>query len=256
MIHRATDAARLNEIMNDPAVRPWVANDADGALDLTPVVANTSNVALVGEHGGMVFLALQKGIYEVHTSILPAGRGEWGTAMMQACMLFMFTRTDAYELSTRVPRGHIAAKAAAQGVGMRYEFTRPDGCVFRNRRVDVDLYSYRVQDWMAIAPGLAEAGRWFHERLESEAKRLGVADQQHDPDQNHNRYVGAAVLMAFGGQVQKGVALYNRWVSLARQSVGGKLQHVQILSLDPPVVRFDLGLLRFHADDIEVIRQC
>jgi hypothetical protein len=256
MIERATTAAGINAVLNHPDVRPWVANAADGAIDMTPVVADARNFVLMGDHGGCVFLFVQPGLYEVHTQVLPAARGAWTRSMTEASVRYMFTKTDAYEVVTRIPKGHVAAKAAAEVQGMRYEFTRQAGVVFRDRRVDVHIYSFRLQDWVPRGCGLLETGQWLHRRMEQEAQRLAIDTPTHDDDENHNRYVGAAVEMMFGGQVGKAIAFYNRWVTLARQARDGQLQHISLVSLQPLVIQFDIGLMQFHAGDIEVIRTC
>jgi hypothetical protein len=252
-VARATDATWINHVLNDPIVRPWVADVGDGVLDVAPIVADRRNVILEGDHGVIAFLWLQAGVYECHTQILPSGRGSWATEFARECLRFMFTRTDAYEVATRIPECHLAARALATRAGLSLEFSRNDGCVFRGRRQRVNVYSLRIQDWMADDPCLEARGAWLHDRMAIEAERFGITDETHDDDINHNRYVGAAVEMAMGGQVAKGAALYNRWVSLARHTRGGKLQHVELVSVEPPVIRFDIGLMRFHADDIEVL---
>lgn len=256
MIERQHSADRINVVLNHPAIRPWVANDRDGVIDLSATIADQRNVVLMGEHGGVAFLWMQPGVYEAHTQVLPQGRGEWTRALTEACIRHMFTKTNAYEIVTRVPSGHLAAKAAAEAQGMRYEFTRENGVCFRNRIVDAHMYSFRVQDWVPAGIGLIQTGQWFHNRLHQEADRLGIQDLPHADDANHNRYLGAAVEMVIGGQAAKGVGFYNRWVSMSRQARGGKLQHVSLVSVDPVVISFDLGLLKFSEGDIEVIRSC
>lgn len=255
IIHRELDPGPINAVLNHKDVRPWVAN-GDEPLDVSAQVADERNVFLFGEHGGVGFLQILPGVYEAHTQVLPTGRGEWTRRMTEACVRFMFTRTDAYEIVTRVPAGHIAAKAAAEAQGMKLEFTRPNGVMFRNRVVDCHILSFRVQDWIARTPELAETGQWLHDRMEAEAARLELAIPSHDPDENHNRHAGVAVEMMFGGQYTKAVTLYNRWVSIARHMRDEKIQHVHLVSTAPPIVRFDIGLMRFYADDIEVIREC
>lgn len=255
IIQRETDAQRVNEILNHPGVRPWVANGTE-RLDVSSQIADKRNVFLFGDNGGVGFLYTQPGVYEAHTQVLPSARGAWTRAMTEACVRYMFTRTDAYDITTRVPVGHIAAKAAAEAQGMRHEFTRPDGVVFQDRIVDCHVMSFRVQDWVARTSALAETGQWLHDRLAAEAERLSIADEGHEPDLNHNQYVGAAVEMMFGGQCQKAVSLYNRWVTAARHLRDGKLQHVALVSETPPTVRFDIGLLQFSDNDVKVIRAC
>lgn len=256
MISRALDASHINAILNHPEVRPWIANGGTETIDLTATIEDRRNVVLMGEHGGVAFLWMQPGIYECHTQVLPHARGEWTRQLTEACARYIFTKTDAYEVVTRVPAGHVAAKAAAEAQGMKLEFTRENGCVFRNKVRDVHLYSSRLQDWIPRASGLVERGKWLHERMEAEALRLGIDEPTHEDDENHNRYVGAAIEMALGGQLAKAVSFYNRWASMARHIQGGTLSHISLISVDPPVVRFDIGLMRLNGDDIEVIREC
>lgn len=256
MIIRELDANHINQVLNHPEVREWVANDTDGVIDLTPAVSDQRNVLLMGEHGGCFFAQIQAGVYEVHTQVLPSGRGKWTRLLTEACARFMFTQTDAYEIVTRIPQPHVAARTAAQQQGMKLEFTRPGEVVFKNQRCDVDIYSFRLQDWAADARGMYSQGQWLHERMEQEAQRLGITIPTHEPDPNHNQYVGVAIEMAFGGQYLKAVNFYNRWVSLVRSSRSGKLQHISLVCVNPLVIRFDIGLMKFANGDIEVIQEC
>ena len=254
-VERALTAERINAIVNHPGVRPWVA-DGTGPIDMTPIVSNTRNAVLMGDHGAILFLWFQPGVYEAHTQVLPEHRGQWTMRLIEACARWMFTRSDAIDIITRVPASHIAAKAATEGSGLKLEFTRPKGTLFRGKLMDVHLYSYSLWDWAARAPGIEETGRWLHGRMEQEAARLGMDVPGHEDDPNHNRYVGAAAEMAFGKQGAKGVAFYNRWVSMARHARNGALQHVSLVSADPVTIQFDMGRMRFENGDIEVIPSC
>lgn len=233
-VTRQHTADRINAVVNDPSVRPWVANDTS-ALDLTARVADTNNILLMGEHGGCMFYPLMSGIYEVHTQVTRQGRGEWTQRLTEACAHWMFVRTPCYEIMTRVPHGHIAARAAAVAAGMRFDFTRPQECRFRNHLVDVHIYSYRIQDWVGRAASLVEVGRAFHDLLHQEGAGLGVTDA-HPEDDNHNHYVGAVVDMVWHGQVQKAVNFYNRWAQISRR------EPITLLSVSPPTVKIDHGL--------------
>jgi hypothetical protein len=240
-------AARINEIVNDPAVRPWLANDADGVIDMGVALAHPGNVMLLGEHGGCLFFWLGDCRFEVHTFVLPAGRGAWTRAMTEAAFWFMFTRTDCREVLTRVPGPHVAAKAATVAVGMHFQFTEPGGVIFRNRRADLDIYAITLEDWILGAPLLPEAGQWLHNRMAQEAKRLGLTDEPHEDSPAHNRFVGAAFEMARHGQLAKAVGTYNRWAVVVRHAT------IEIASNNPPAVKFDIGLLVIRGDDIEVV---
>lgn len=251
-VRRETTAERINAILNNEVVRPWVADASDGVLDVTPKVSDQNNFLLMGEgnFGAVFFLKLMPGIYEAHTQVVPEARGGWTKQLTEACVHWMFTRTDAYEILTRVPEGHIAARAAALQQGLRYEFTRPDECRFRGRLVDVHVHSFRVQDWIPVAPNLIERGQWFHIRLNEEARRLGIKTPAHTDDENHNRYVGASLEMCENGQAVKGVILYNRWAIVSRH------KPVRLLTEDPVSICMDIGVLRLVDGDIEVSTSC
>lgn len=48
-------------------------------IDLTSAVADRANYFLDGEYGGFACTWSAPGTYEVHTFIVPEGRGEWAT---------------------------------------------------------------------------------------------------------------------------------------------------------------------------------
>lgn len=246
MIQRETDARNINAVLNHPQVRPWVANSDAGQLDVTPLVQNPKNFLLMGQYGGCFFVEIVPGVYEVHTQVLPLGHGEWTRDMTLECVKWMFTRTPAFEIVTRVPQGHIAAKTAAQQVGMRYEFSRSNECRFRGHMVDVRIYSMRLQDWVPTAQSFIPVGQKFHHRLHEEADRLGIKSEAHEDDENHNLYVGVCVEMIRHGQVAKAVNVYNRWAIVSRHAP------VVLVGMNPVTVKMDIGYLTFLDNDIRV----
>lgn len=250
VVERSFDADRLNHILNHPLVRPDVGGVDLGNMDLSSAVFDKRNILLMGEHGCVMFLYVMDCMYEAHTQILPEGRGSWACELVKSCAEYMFTRTDALELLTRVPEGHIAAKVLAIKAGFKYEFTRHDFCKFRGKDVPVDIYSGRLQDWMPTAPNMIETGIQFHEKLHSEAERIGIGTPPHDDDENHNQYIGACIKMFMGGQLFKAMTFYNRWAAVSRHET------VQVVSVNPPIIKFDIGLLKINGpniSDIEVI---
>lgn len=81
MIERCFDASRINALVNDPSIRPHVGGDGESFIDLSAAVADEQNVFLLGEHGGFAFTWSAPRTYEVHTFILPEGRGKWARAV-------------------------------------------------------------------------------------------------------------------------------------------------------------------------------
>lgn len=245
-IQRVTTAAPMNAILNHPMVRPDIAEVPSGIVDISKQIENKNNVLLLGEHGGFCCLKILPGVYEVHTAILPEGRGTWSERFARKGAEWMFLKTDAYDLVTRVPQGHVAAKALAMIGGMKYEFSRYPGAMFRGVMTPMDTYSMRVQDW-ASKSDFKQRGRWLHKRMAQEAIRLGIKTPPHeDDDEGHMHYAGMSYEMCLSGQPGKAVNLYNRWAILARH------RPVVLVSQSPVVIKMDIGTMRLVGDNIEI----
>lgn len=250
MLTRSFDADRINEILNDPTVRPDVADLSEGQMDISASVKNENNVLLLGEHGGCMFFQILPGIFEVHTVTNLMGRGRWIANFVLDAGDWMFTKTPCFEIVTRVPTEHQGAKRLAMHAGMMQEFTRDGGCVWRGKKMDVEIYSYRIQDWIKRSTTFEEKGRVFHDFLHSEADRLGITASAHADDPEHNKYVGAALEMAEWGQVGKAVSFYNRWALAARHPT------VSLLSSSPLAIKMDIGILRIQDGKMRVDLPC
>jgi hypothetical protein len=98
---RTVDAERINFLVNHPAVRPFIGGDPTTKLDLSAAVADTNNVFVEGKHGGFAFTWSAPCVYEVHTFILPEGRGAWAASFAQEARSYM-QRLGARHLWTRV----------------------------------------------------------------------------------------------------------------------------------------------------------
>ena len=245
-IRREFDAKRLNEVLNHPDVRPDIADMSLGVVDVSSQVADQNNILLMGEFGGCLLFNVSPGIFEVHTQCLPEGRGPWMKAFIVQMLEWMFTHSNCWEMVTRVPREHIAAKALTVGAGFRKEFSRPDQCMWRGKLMPVDIYRLSIHDWVENSAHMTHLGEVFHHQLHDEAARNKVTRPAHEDDPEHNRIAGAAVEMARHGQVIKSVLFYNRWAFLARHAPVG------LISEDPPMLKMDLGILHIKPSGITV----
>lgn len=245
---RSFSAGRLNDLANHPDIRPFIADASLGKLDLSAHVRNADNVFLLGEHGGCVVLKMLPGIYEVHTLVRPEGRGPWALSMAKAVLRWMFCNTDACEVLTRVPHENRAARALAIAVGMQFEFTRPDGDLLGGKVVPIDCLSITIQQWIQRDQTIEHIGAQVHAEMLLQAKALGITEPPHADDKDHNRIVGACHEMMLGGQVGKGSAVYNRWALVARHAT------VELVSVTPPAIRMDIGMMRFVSGKLEIIK--
>lgn len=77
LLSLSRDTSAINAVVNHPAVRPFVGAPDAGDLDLAPLVADEMNLFPFGEHGGFALCWTAPHTREVHTFILPEGRGAW-----------------------------------------------------------------------------------------------------------------------------------------------------------------------------------
>lgn len=227
MIERTFDADFFNRICNLPEVRPTLGGE--GYLDCSPIVSNPANFALRTEHGGFILQSHGAGFYSVHTQFASEGRGAHAIAAMRAGLDFMFTRTDAMQISSHCPDSNPAALAlAVRGGARKWFFKAYDPLLGPGQVVAWDALS-----WMVSEPDLEREGQLFHDLLEHAKEEAGSELPAHPDDCIHDRAVGAASLMCKRGQAKKGVLLYNLWAAAAGYAPA------QLLADNPPLV--DIG---------------
>ncbi len=248
MIQRAADATFINAVVNHPAVRPHVFARPGVELDMTAVVASPQHVVLTGEHGAMIFMQNMAcpGAFEIHTSILPDGRGPWALAFAHECVDYLFCRTNATEVFTRVPEGNVGAMALARACGAKPE-GEPILQDLNGTEVPVTIYSGRIQDWIRIAAHLPARGQEFHLRLAQKYAAAGLQLPLHPENPWHDRHVGAAVGMVLGGQPGKGMLVFNRWAGMAIAPP------MRLISESPLVFDITDCRIEVHGGDFEVL---
>lgn len=247
---RIFDPDVLNVLVNDPDVRPWVAPGAE-PLNLGFAVGDWRNVVLVNAVPatmGILAHAQEPGIYEIHTQAKPGSRGAPLVGFVHEVLHWLFTRTDALELQTKVPEGNKGALGLVRAIHGRKRFDRPDAWLAPSGvAVGVGYYSLQWWDWLGTSPLIAARGEWFHDKLHNLMALKGIiADHPDDPA--HDRAVGATVDMILAGQLDKGVSLYNRWARFAGYP------GVTILSHAPVVLDVHKVIVLVRDGDFEVIQ--
>lgn len=243
---REFSAERLNHVANHPDVRPWVGGGS-GALDLTPLVADQRNMLLMGQGGGVLFQFLDPGLYEAHTQFLPEARGKEAVLAVKDALRWMFTRSDAIEIVTKVPNGNAAALGLVRAIHGQKLFDREKVWPTADGLTGVAYYSLPIMTWAGKAEELAVSGQSFHGKLEAAKSATAGAAPLHDDDEAHDRYVGATVEMIAAGQVAKGINFYNRW---SRFSGYGP---VAVIATNPVVVDIGDALIAVRDDDFDVL---
>jgi hypothetical protein len=99
-------------------VRPFVGDPDSGELDISPLVEDANHLFPFGEHGGFALCWTAPATREVHTFVLPEGRGEWARDAAQEGIALAAehgTRT----LWTQIEPHMRNVVAFAVGMGMR-----------------------------------------------------------------------------------------------------------------------------------------
>ncbi len=131
LLVRTFDADWLNELANDPEIRPFIGGGFD-EVDLSSVV-NSENIILRGDHGGFALGWSAPGVYEVHTFIRKEGRGRWSLQAAQD-MIAMMKAFGANRLWTQVEKSAANVRRFAKVSGMK-----PTGLIRQQWGKDYDV---------------------------------------------------------------------------------------------------------------------
>lgn len=99
-------------------MRPFVGPAELGDLDVADRVAETANLFLFGEHGGFAAYWTAPWTREVHTFILPSGRGHWALQAAQEA-IELARQHGTTILWTRIPDYLPNVRAFAKGMGFQ-----------------------------------------------------------------------------------------------------------------------------------------
>lgn len=250
---RDYNAKRLNRVCNDPSVLPDVALPGQTALDLTPLVSDLRNIALMTDEGGILAHWREPGIYEIHTQFTAAYRGVGAVKSVREMISWLFLQSPAMELQTKIPSSNRAAHGLVQAISGRLEFDRQDAWPLPDGKFcSMDYYTLRYSDWLYApwaAGQLAARGEWFHQRLDAAKLAMLSPPDSHPADAAHDVNVGATIEMIFAEQAEKGLTLYNRWARFAGYA------EVRLISLQPLVIDIQDAVLLIDtkAQDFEVL---
>lgn len=213
--------------------------------DLGPVVANPANYCFLTERedGGYLVNRLAEGLYVAHTLALPSARGLPMLRLMRDGFAYLFTATDAIEVTTLVPDGNAPADRWAQLAGFRETFRREAFFPLMGQAVGGSFRSLGYVDWaLAHAPNRT-LGHAFHDQLHAASPSLAL----HPEDPAHDAMVGATILGCQAGNVNKSIALFNRWAAQA-----GYMQSA-VLSVVPPVIDTGDAILGLDRGEVKIL---
>lgn len=113
-------AAAINAICNDPAVLPGLSLGS-AEIDVTALIADDRNIAMLGEHGGALFHRVAPAVYAAHDFFLPSGRGSWALAASREMLAAMFNHYGARIIFAETPVANRACRMFNRWLGFRSE---------------------------------------------------------------------------------------------------------------------------------------
>lgn len=139
MIARSFDAERVNRLVNDAAIRPYVGGKIDQRLDLSQAVSDQNNWFLLGEHGGFAYVLTGLREYEVHTFVLPYGRGKWAMQAAAAGLATIAPMAD--RIWTRIAPH--ASNVRAFAVRNQFKQVGTEACDLGKGPETFDIFEWR-----------------------------------------------------------------------------------------------------------------
>jgi hypothetical protein len=249
IVHREFDPSPINAILNHPEVFPFITlPDTECAADAAAAISDPRNVFLVVDGGCMFFEWQEPGLYEIHTNFIPGHRGKYAYHAIQEMFRWMFVRTDAMMILTRVPDSNAAAKSMARRCRFSFEFRRENIWPTTNGPVGMDYFALPYEEWAKSCGAFVQSGKFFHERLDHEFERHGRPAHDHPDEEAHDRLVGAAFEMILAGQPEKAVGLYNRWGRFAGYGP------IALVSRNPAVVDIGEAVLLMDKPEFKVLK--
>jgi hypothetical protein len=212
-LERTTDVEEADPILKHPDIFPDITDDNNpdpDKVDFRPMVENEYNYILKIMDGDEVIglwtlLELSIGYYDIHTNILPEHRGAKGFDAAEKLLEYMFIRTPATFLMTRVPEGHKHGELFARKNGLLPGWTRKDEIKKNGSMLDMNNFYITIIDWFFRHGHNYEAlGKRFHDAVER-----AIDHKPHDDDETHDQCVGVVSEMCFAGNAPKGAGFYN-----------------------------------------------
>lgn len=116
-MNRTFSADLLNDVANDPEVRSFLGGA--GSVDVSALLSDPNNIALVDEVGGFVMIRQEPGLYDCHTLYPPEARGKHALQAARDVLRWMFTRTDATALSGLFPASNARVESFGKLLGFQ-----------------------------------------------------------------------------------------------------------------------------------------
>lgn len=238
--HHDIDA--LNHLANEPDVRSYLLGE--GKIDITDQANNLNNFVFFNRTAslpmGFVMERLDLETVEVHTIARPRGNFKEALEYAEQVRDWIFTNTTITRMYTKVAKSNPGARVLATKMGFQqwHDLGVPIGGHY------MEALALSLDRWAGVCSRAGERGAAFHTELTPKLEE----GADHVDDETHDRFVGAALLIAEAGNPVKGLDLYNRWAKLAGYAP------VDIVAVAPLVVHIGTALVGIQNGRMEVLK--
>jgi hypothetical protein len=124
-VNRTFNAGELNDLLNDPAIRPTLGGE--GVLDGSALLADRRNVCLTADGGGAMFAWRGPGVFEIHVFLF--ARGREAKRLICSMLAYMAAEYGARHIWALIPAVSRNVRWMARQCGMKSlgSMQSPDG---------------------------------------------------------------------------------------------------------------------------------
>ena len=207
MINLAENAILANEIANRPEVLPTISWTGE-SIDLQPLFDSGDCFIIEnGLDGCFVLHANSIDSYVIHTLFKKGTPSSTVLDTAEEGMWLCFVEMDAMSLSSSACETNPAAYRLMRKMGMNPMFDSPSKFAKGKKQRYCGI---SIDDYIINSDVFKEIGEEFHSLVEETT--------DHDHDEIHDKYVGAAISMIKSDNITKAEDVYNKWAIMAGYS--------------------------------------
>jgi RimJ/RimL family protein N-acetyltransferase len=150
VLKRVFKAEKVNKIINDPTIRPFVVFGDQDYLDFSELAANKENYFLVNKYGAIIYNKIEDGIYEIHIHFLPEGRGKYAFDSISESIDYMFSNANCEIIIADIISYNRPSKFMARRLGANYVDTDKAVYLQDGKMWDVDNFYLTKEKWQQL----------------------------------------------------------------------------------------------------------
>lgn len=144
----------VDRVLRDESVYPWISDDGSvsaGAFTTKPFFYNPSVYVLSPNQWSVfIFLPVNSCCFDVHSNVLPEGRGVKAIVAGKAVLNWMFQETKCLKVITSIPVFNAPAYALARRCGMTPEGKNRKSFLHKGVLYDQHMLGITEEEWLCL----------------------------------------------------------------------------------------------------------